>query len=181
MKLALPVCLKGSLLLLLLTNPLLLAQEVKDAPSASEVSQLRKVSATNAYNEEGVKEVEKEVQLIERPSLLKKSEFLSGPFGFALLPKGSVVAAGKSLTLTATPPEKGKMLPWKDFYQKHRGSIRLLVVTEQQWSGKAPLTSLLPTLKTAAEGGMTTVTSLQGQPISFPPLQEAIESEQEDK
>jgi hypothetical protein len=153
------------------------AAQIRKAPTVAEATAKRR-QVDAVYERSEVRSVENEVS-IERakPSLLGSSDYLIGPHGFSLIPKGSVVAQGKMLTLATTAPTKGKLLKWEDFFRRHRAGIRLLTITDQQWMGEASLEPLRIKLAAAEKSGFTTLTSLNGDLVALQGLKKLSQSD----
>lgn len=151
-----------------------LSAEIRLAPNANDVeSRRRQVEAVYEGNQSVSLPGEVKIE-VKTPSLLARSEYLVGVRGFTLVPKGSVVGAGKYVTVLSTPPAEGKLLGWDEFYRLHRAHLRLLAITEKQWSGKDSLETMKDKLASALEGSQTVLTSLNGQLVSLEGIQELI-------
>lgn len=148
-----------------------MAQKMKDAPNSAEVVALRGNVAA-AYGNTATKPSAAAVAPPEKKrTLAEQSDFLVGAYGYTLLPKGAVTHTGKAVQVSATQPTSGQLMDWDSFYRKHRGGLRLVPITNDQWTGTAPLDSLKPTLEAAAKSGLTTVISLNGYPVGLPKIQ----------
>lgn len=159
----------------LLLQPM--SAEIRKAPTADEISAKRR-QVDSVYGINGAKAVEEEVKIVDsRRNLLASSEYLVGPHGFILVPKGAVIAQGKMVTVSATIPANAQFLNWNDFIRKHRAGIRLLEISEKQWMGESSLESLLPKLEAAQKGSFTTLTSLNGSVVSLPAIQKLLSPE----
>lgn len=147
-----------------------LSAQISKAPTAAEIAAKRR-QADAVYESAQAKSVEESVS-IERatPSLLGSSDYLVGPHGFVLIPKGAVIAEGKTVTLAKTAPIRGKLLEWSEFFRKHRSGLRLLPISEQQWMGEASLEPLKSRVEAARQNGYTTVTALNGGVVGLPDL-----------
>lgn len=150
--------------------------EIRKAPTADEVSAKRR-QVNAVYDSAGTKAVESEVKIEKaRTNLLATSEYLVGPHGFVLIPKGALITEGNMVTVSATAPTDTKFLTWDDFVRKHRAGIRLISISEQQWMGETSLDSLLPKLEAAKKGSFTALTSLNGSVVSLPAIQKLLTS-----
>lgn len=110
----------------------------------------------------------------DKPSLLANSDFLIGPHGFSIIPKGSLVSEGKMVTLSATAPKNKKLLSWDVFSHKHRAGLRYISISESQWKGEASLEPLRPQLIQAGKRPFTTLTTLNGGLVSLPEIQKLL-------
>lgn len=146
------------------------AAEITEAPSAEEVSAKRRTGGRE-FTEAGVKKLSGEIQVEERKvSLLNDSHFLVGHYGYTLVPKGAVFSSSKAITLVKSAPAKGKLLKWEDFHRKHRASLRLIPITDGQWTGEASLDPVREVIAAAASSRQAVVTSLNGFPVSISAL-----------
>jgi hypothetical protein len=154
-----------------------LAQEVVETASPEEVM-ARRANAKAAFGKAGTVVPDKPIAISEdRPTLFEQSDFLVGVHGYTILPKGAVISVGKSVQLVSSQPRSGKLLDWNSFVRSHRGGLRLIPISDGQWTGTDPLDSLKPTLEAASESGLTCLLSLNGQPVSIPGIQELLSPE----
>ncbi|MDQ8192236.1 hypothetical protein [Roseibacillus persicicus] len=161
-----------------LASASLVSAEITKAATGAEIEAQRR-QLQSVYEDSGAAQVEGEVKIdVKKPSLLASSEFLVGPHGFTLVPKGAVIATGRAVAVENVAPKGAKLLNWSDFLQRHRGGLRLLPVTDNQWTGKESLDPLLTRIEAAEKSGYTTLTSLNGEPVSLPKIQKLLESKE---
>lgn len=170
-----PTLIPAALACSLLSSAFAAAEGVREAPSAADIAALRGDVASSYGNSKTSEKSGVVTAAKKRASLSERSEFLIGAYGYTILPKGAVTHTGKAVQLSASQPGTGKLMDWDSFYRKHRGVLRLIPITDSQWTGKAPLESLKPTLDSAAESGLTALISLNGYPVGLPQIQTLLE------
>lgn len=146
------------------------ALEIKDSLTAEEVAAKRRAGG-EGLTEAGVETLSGQIKIEERkPSLLADSRFLVGYHGYTLVPKGAVFSTGKTVFVASDAPQKGKLLNWETFYRKHRSGLRLVLISDAQWTGEGSLDPVKEVIVKAATSGQTVVTSLNGSPVSIAAL-----------
>lgn len=121
--------------------------------------------------ESGVKKLSGDIKVEEQKvSLLNDSHFLVGHYGYTLVPKGAVFSSTKAISLVKNSPDEGKLMRWGDFHRKHRSGLRLIKITNGQWTGEASLDPVREVIAKAVSSGQTVVTSLNGFPVSISAL-----------
>lgn len=146
------------------------ALDIKEALTADEVAAKRQAGGEELV-EAGVEQLSGDIKIEERkPSLLADSCFLIGYHGYTLVPKGAVFSTGKAVQLASYAPVKGKLMNWEAFHRKHRSGLRLVQITDAQWTGEGSLDEVKKVISKAASSGQTVVTSLKGSPVSISAL-----------
>lgn len=153
------------------------AAEVTDKPTAGDVNEKRK-RAAEVYERfrkeaEALKAKEEASSEKGKKSLLAESDFLVGPHGFIIVPKGAVVSEGKMVTVSADEPTRSRLLGWEEFYRKHRAGLRFIAISEGQWTGKESLEDVKKKVAEARKKSFTTLTLLNDSVVSMPQLQAA--------
>lgn len=149
-------------------------KEVREAPSAEAVTAARGNIAASYGNSKTAKKGAPVEVVTKRPTLADQSDYLVGAYGYTILPKGAVTYTGSAVKLSATQPTTGKLMNWDSFYRKHRAGLRLVAITDSQWTGTAPLDSLKPALDAASKSNITTLISLNGYPVGLPKIKSLL-------
>ena len=147
-------------------------------PVTLEELQQRQANNKKAYEKAGLQQVEQAVEIRKQTrSLMDQSCFLVGRFGYALVPKGSVLSLGKGFEIVNEVPTKGEFLMWESFARKHRSSLRMVPVTADHLEGRGSRESLEETKAASSEAGTTCVTTFEGRPARIGKLLETSQTE----
>ena len=111
--------------------------------------------------------VEKEipVQGAEKRQILDSSSYLVGARGYTLIPNGSALSVGKTITLTTTQPQNLTYMNWSEFVRTHRNGLRTIPVPQDFLKPGADTKIVLDRLASFQNLGLTCVTTYQQKPV----------------
>lgn len=144
-----------------------LALEVQEKLTLEEL-QKRQSRSGQAYEKAGLTRPGQKVEIrTTEKNLMDQASFLEGAYGYALVPKGSVLTTGKSLKEVSQVPGTGKFMKWADFARAHRAHLKTVTVTAEHLEGRGSRESLNETKLSCEQDGRACVTIFRGQPVTI--------------
>lgn len=137
---------------------------VKQAPSAEGVAALRE----NWKNNRGsnLRRASEEVKVRQsNRDFMATSVYFVGARGFTLLPKGSILTAGRNFKVVQEEPEHLPYMDWPVFMRAHRAGLVVHAVTAEQLQHGKSLKSVSETKTRCENAGLTCVTTYKLNPV----------------